>query len=162
MRNVTALKDDSERLGPGVAGVRAEVLPYSLLRTDDAAVQNRSELGHVMPVCSGDDNRQRDPTPVHENVTLCPYFFSRSFGSRPTDSSAVGTFVMLPSTLCHLQAIPAISSYSASPRFQILRKSPAFVHSWKYLCTLLELPKTDGNAFHWIPVLSTKTIASNA
>lgn len=162
MRNVTALKDDTECLGPGVAGVRAEVLSYSLLRSDDAAVQNRSELGHVMPVCSGDDNRQRDPTPVHEDVALCPHFFSRSVGFRPTDSSAVGAFVMQPSTLCHLQAIPDISSYSASPRFQILRKSPAFVHSWKYLCTLLELPQTDGSAFHWIPVLSTKTIASNA
>ena len=39
------------------------------------------------------------------------HFFPRSVGFGPTVSSANGAFTIAPSTLCHLQAIPSISSY---------------------------------------------------
>jgi hypothetical protein len=66
---------------------------------------------------------------------------------------------MLPSMLCHLQAIPSISSYSASPFLHSFRKKPASTHFRKYACTLLELPKSFGRAFHWMPVRSTNMMA---
>ena len=59
------------------------------------------------------------------------HFFPRSVGLGPTDSWAVGAFVMEPSMLCHFQAIPSISSYSASPFFHNFRKKPSFPHLWK-------------------------------
>src|SRR5208283_361268 len=69
---------------------------------------------------------------------------------------------MAPSMLCHFQAIPSISSYSARPARQRARKSPVLSHCRKYLCTELALPNRSlGNDFHWQPVLSTKTIPSN-
>ena len=40
-----------------------------------ATVQDRRQLGHVMTVRPGDGYRQRDPTPVHEDVPLRPPFF---------------------------------------------------------------------------------------
>ncbi len=69
---------------------------------------------------------------------------------------------MAPSTLCHFQAMPSISSYSARPARQRDRKTPVFSHCRKYLCTELALPNRSlGSDFHWHPVLSTKTIPSN-
>ena len=41
---------------------------------------------------------------------------------------AVGAFVMQPSMLCHLQAMPSIASYSARPFFQSFSNNPAFAH----------------------------------
>jgi len=68
---------------------------------------------------------------------------------------------MVPSMLCHAQAMPSISSYSAKPRLHILKKTPDRFHWRKYLCTELALPYSRGKAFHWQPVRSTYTIASN-
>jgi len=69
---------------------------------------------------------------------------------------------MLPSMLCHFQAIPSISSYSARPARQRARKKPDLSHCLKYLCTELALPNLSlGRDFHWQPVLKTKTMASN-
>ena len=74
MGDVSALGHDAERPGAGVPGVRAEVHPCASAVTDDTSVQDRRQLGHVMTVRPGDDDRQRDPTPVHEDVPLCPHF----------------------------------------------------------------------------------------
>ena len=64
--------------------------------------------------------------------------------------------------LCHLQAMPSSSSYSAKPIFQIALKKPALDQSMNFWCTALALPKrSNGSAFHWQPVRSTYTIASN-
>ena len=64
--------------------------------------------------------------------------------------------------LCHRQAMPSISSYSASPACHSLRNTPAFSHSRNRLWMALALPKRSaGSAFHWQPVRSTYTIASN-
>jgi len=89
------------------------------------------------------------------------HFFPRSVGFGPTASSANGAFTIAPSTLCHRQAIPSISSYSANPLRQ--RRTNTFFrfHSQKYLWMELELPNTSlGSAFHWQPVRRTYTMAS--
>jgi len=58
--------------------------------------------------------------------------------------------------------MPSISSYSASPAAQSASKKPAASHSRKRLWMALALPKRSlGNAFHWQPVRSTYTMASN-
>jgi len=86
------------------------------------------------------------------------HFFPLSVGWAPTASSAKGAFTIAPSMLCHDQAMPSISSYSASPLRQRRRvKTPWRFHSKKYLWIELELPNSfSGNTFHWYPVRRTK------
>lgn len=88
-------------------------------------------------------------------------FFPRSVGFGPTASSASGAFTMAPSILCHDHAMFSISSYSANPLRHIFTNTPQPFQYKKYLCTELALPYSFGSAFHWQPVLSTYTIASN-
>lgn len=69
---------------------------------------------------------------------------------------------MAPSMLCQRHAMPSIWSYSASPAFQIAWNTPAFSQSRNRLWTALALPNRSlGKAFHWQPVRSTYTTASN-
>jgi len=89
------------------------------------------------------------------------HFFPRSVGFGPTASRASGAFTIEPSMLCHNQAIPSIASYSARPRRHIFTNTPQRFHSREYACTELALPYSFGKAFHWQPVRSTYTIASN-
>jgi len=88
------------------------------------------------------------------------HFFPRSVGFGPTASCASGAFTIAPSMLCHAQAIPSISSYSANPRRHIFTNTPHRFHSRKYACTELALPYSLGRAFHWQPVRKTYTIPS--
>ena len=89
-------------------------------------------------------------------------FFPLSVGFAPTASNANGALTIAPSILCHDQAIPSISSYSASPLRQRRVKTPWHFHFKKYWWTELALPNSFlGNAFHWHPVRNTKTIPSN-
>ena len=93
---------------------------------------------------------------------VCSHFFARSVGFGPTDSCAIGAFTMAPSMLCQDQAIPSISSYSASPLRHSFTNTPFFFHSRKYLWTELALPNSPfGKAFHWHPVRKTYTMAEN-
>jgi hypothetical protein len=90
------------------------------------------------------------------------HFFPRSVGFGPTDSCAIGAFIMAPSMLCQDHAIPSISSYSARPLRHSRTKTPFLFHSEKYLCTELALPNSAfGNAFHWHPVRKTYTMAES-
>jgi hypothetical protein len=90
------------------------------------------------------------------------HFFPLSVGFAPTASRAKGAFTIAPSILCQDQAIPSISSYSASPLRQRRTKTPSCFHSKKYLWMELALPYSlFGKAFHWHPVRSTKIIPSN-
>lgn len=90
------------------------------------------------------------------------HFFPRSVGLGPTVSCANGALTIDPSMLCQRQAIPSISSYSASPLRQSFVNTPWCFHSKKYLWIELALPNSLlGNAFHWHPVRNTKTIPSN-
>ena len=89
-------------------------------------------------------------------------FFPRSVGFAPTASSAKGALIIAPSMLCQDQAMPSISSYSASPLRQRRTNIPWRFHSKKYLWMELELPNSfSGNAFHWHPVRKTKTMPAN-
>ena len=89
-------------------------------------------------------------------------FFPLSVGFAPTASSAKGAFTMAPSMLCHDQAMPSISSYSANPFRQRRINTPFRFHSKKYLWIELALPNSPfGKAFHWHPVRNTKTMPSN-
>jgi hypothetical protein len=90
--------------------------------------EKRANSLAVMYVGSGYDDRQRDATPVDENVALGT-IFPLSVGLGPTDSRASGALLIVPSADCHSQAMPSSSSYSASPLRQIARKSPALAHS---------------------------------
>jgi hypothetical protein len=90
------------------------------------------------------------------------HFFPRSVGFGPTDSCAIGAFIMAPSMLCQDHAIPSISSYSAKPLRQSFTNTPFLFHSKKYLCTELALPNSSfGRAFHWHPVRKTNTMAES-
>ena len=90
------------------------------------------------------------------------HFFPRSVGFAPTASSAKGAFTIAPSILCQDQAMPSISSYSASPLRQRRTKTLSRFHSRKYLWMELALPNSlFGKAFHWHPVRRTKIIPSN-
>lgn len=92
---------------------------------------------------------------------VCFHFFPRSVGFGPTSSWARGAFTIAPSMLCHLHAIPSISSYSWSPALHNCIKNPAEIHSWKYRCTALGVPNLSlESAFHWQPVLSTYMMPS--
>ena len=89
------------------------------------------------------------------------HFFPRSVGFGPTASSANGAFTIVPSMLCHRQAIPSISSYSASPLRHRRTKTPFRFHSKKYWWMELALPNTAfGSAFHWHPVRRTYMMPS--
>ncbi len=89
------------------------------------------------------------------------HFFPRSVGLGPTVSNAKGAFTTAPSMLCHDQAMPSISSYSASPFRQRRENTPFPFHSKKYLWIELALPNSFfGNAFHWHPVRRTKMMPS--
>jgi len=90
------------------------------------------------------------------------HFFPRSVGFAPTASRATGALTIAPSMLCQDQAMPSISSYSASPLRQRRTKTPSRFHSKKYLWMELALPNSlFGKAFHWHPVRSTKIMPSN-
>ena len=92
----------------------------------------------------------------------CFLFFPRSVGFGPTASCAKGALTIAPSMLCHAQAIPSISSYSANPFRHKRTNTPLRFHSWKYLWIELALPnRSSGNAFHWHPVRNTYTMPSN-
>jgi hypothetical protein len=91
------------------------------------------------------------------------HFFPRSVGFGPTASNAKGAFTTAPSMLCHDQAIPSISSYSANPFRQRRENTPLRFHSKKYLWIELALPNSAfGSAFHWQPVRKTKTMPAKA
>jgi hypothetical protein len=45
------------------------------------SVEDSPELGDVMPICPGHDQRQRDATPVHQQVSLGAFFSPDLWGS---------------------------------------------------------------------------------
>ena len=103
-----------------------------------------------MPICSADDNRERDIIAAHQYISFCA-IFSLSVGLESEDSKAKGDSIFLPSADCHSHATP----YSTKPHRHSSTKKPAFAHfgnlSWRG-----ERPSPSnfslGIAFHWIPV----------
>jgi len=129
--------------------VRSPYHPTSTLITSHHVAEPRSRL-----TTAGFQSRRREDF-------AWSHFFPRSVGFGPTLSNAEGAFTTAPSMLCHDQAMPSISSYSASPFRQRRENTPFRFQSKKYLWIELALPNSFfGNAFHWQPVRSTKTIPS--
>ena len=124
-------------------------------RSVSAPKASRHGAGHRLRLATAGFHGRRPASCVWS------HFFPRSVGFGPTVSRASGAFTIVPSILCHDQAIPSISSYSAKPRRHSFSNTPQRFHSRKYACTELALPYSFGNAFHWQPVRNTYTIASN-
>ena len=126
MRCVTALLHGLRGGTPRIALVRTQVLPPSAAgfgAHDHNAVQSRFQQFDIMSVGPADDKGQRDASTVHQQAALAA-FFPRSVGLLPTASWASGALPCVPSMLCHSQAIPSISSYSAKPACHKARKNP--------------------------------------
>ena len=124
--------DDLHRPSASISSIGTQVLPapgVRCLALDHDGLQHLVELGDVMLIGPGHDERQRDATAVHQQVALAPFFFPRSVGLGPTACCAKGALNMAPSMLCHRQAMPSICSYSANPAFQTASNTPALSHS---------------------------------
>lgn len=126
-----------------------------MVRSESAPGASRHADGHRLRLATAGFHGRRRASCVWF------HFFPLSVGFGPTVSCASGAFTIAPSMLCHNQAIPSISSYSARPRRHIFMKTPQRFHLRKYACTELALPYSFGKAFHWQPVRNTYTIASN-
>ena len=84
MRNVAMLLDDFQRGRSGIARVSAQmfVSPDRWAGSfDHDGLKHRLQLGDIMSVGSGHDERQRDATPVHQQMALAPIFFPDPSGS---------------------------------------------------------------------------------
>jgi len=141
-------KDADEKL---LFPMAAQLLycPASALITSHHVAELRSRL-----TIAGLHSRRREDF-------FWSHFFPRSVGFAPTASKANGAFTVAPSMLCHDQAIPSISSYSASPLRQRRENTPFRFHSKKYWWMELALPNSFfGKAFHWHPVRNTKIMPS--
>lgn len=129
--NVPMLVDDLQVLGAVVASVSAQMLVWAngrALALDDDGREHGIESLAVIHVGCGHDERQRDANDRRPaDAAFCSPFFPRSVGLGPTASCANGAFISAPSTLCHRQAIPCMSSYSARPAFHNDSKKPAFL-----------------------------------
>ena len=86
VRDVAVRLDDPERGPAAIAVVRAQVLAASnagRLALDHDGPQHLIELGDVMSIGPGHDERQRDATAVHQQVSLASLFFPDPSGWVP-------------------------------------------------------------------------------
>ena len=86
MRDVPLRQDDRHRLLAPVTSIGAQVLGAALLgigALDDDGIKHRLDLRDIVRVGAGDHQRQRDATPVHQQVTLAPIFFPDPWGWAP-------------------------------------------------------------------------------
>jgi hypothetical protein len=82
--NIAVFFNDAQRRNAGIASIRAQVLAAPLCRFGAPyrdAIQNRCKLTDIMSVSSGHDDRQRDATTVHQQVSLAPIFSPDPSGS---------------------------------------------------------------------------------
>lgn len=139
--------------------LREESASFPVVRRQSSREHSRAVRHHA-----GSLRLRRSRAGLHarrQEHGVCFHFFPLSVGFDPTVSSAMGALTIEPSILCHRQDIPSISSYSASPDCQSLKKNPSRAHSMKYLWTELGAAYFSlGNAFHWQPVRRMKSIAS--
>ena len=78
VRDVAVRVDDAQRLSAPVAGVGAQVLAApqgSSLALDHDRTEHLFDSLAVIHVGRGHDDRQRDATPVHQQVSLASIFF---------------------------------------------------------------------------------------
>lgn len=77
VRNVAVRVDDLQCAFASVSGIGAQMLASPLagcLALDHHGAEHLIELGDVVFICSGHDDRQRDATPVHQQVPLASLF----------------------------------------------------------------------------------------
>src|SRR5258708_3062811 len=77
MSNVAVALDDLQRRLATISGIQAQMLGAPLgrrLALDHDGGQGRLELGDIMPVRSGHDERQGAATPVDHQITVAPFF----------------------------------------------------------------------------------------
>ena len=94
MRDVAMPLDDSPEFGASIAGIGAQVLAAALgghRALDRDGFEHLLKPLAIIDVGRGHDDRQRDPTPVREQVTLAPIFFPYPSGWVPR--------ILLPSVL---------------------------------------------------------------
>lgn len=132
VRDNAMFLNDVQRRPAGVACIGTQVLvaPRRRSRTlDHAAVQDLGHLADIMSVGAGHDERQRDDTPVHQQVAVAAIVSPDPSGwARPRPESAALS-AWPPSILCQHHTIPSASSYSANPARHKASKTPAFCHS---------------------------------
>ena len=78
MRNVAVRLDDLQGATAAIAGIGTQVLVATNARRlalDHDGLQHCVELRDVMLIRPGHDERQRDATAVHQQMTLAPLFF---------------------------------------------------------------------------------------
>ena len=78
MRDVAVRLDDLQCMPTSISGVSAQVLAATHARRlalDHDGLQHGVELRDVMLIGPGHDERQRDATSVHQQMTLAPLFF---------------------------------------------------------------------------------------
>ena len=83
MRDVAVGLDDLQRAPAAISGVSAQMLAATNARRlalDDDGLQHGVELCDVMLVRPCHDERQRDATPVHQQMPLAPLFFADPSG----------------------------------------------------------------------------------
>ena len=81
--DVAVTLDDLQRWLTPVTRIETQMLGAALrgqLALDHDAGQHRIELGDIMPVSSGHDERQGDATSVDQQVSLAPIFFPGQSG----------------------------------------------------------------------------------
>ena len=84
--NIVMLLDDGKSWLAAIAGIGTQVLaaPGSRgLALDHDGLLHLVELGDIMLIGSGHDERQRDATAVHQQVSLAPLFFPDPSGCVP-------------------------------------------------------------------------------
>ena len=87
VRDVAMVQDDLHCRFASIACVGTQVLVAPLWRclaTDHDGLKHRIDLGDIVLIGPGHDDRQRDATPVHQQMSLAPIFFpDRSDFGRP-------------------------------------------------------------------------------
>ena len=87
VRNVAMVQDDPHGRFASIARVCTQMLVAPLRRClalDHDGLKHRIDLSDVVLIGPGHDDRQRDATPVHQQVSLAPFFFpDRSDCGRP-------------------------------------------------------------------------------
>lgn len=86
VRNIAMAQDDFHRRLSSIARVGAQMLVapvWRRLALDHNGLKHCIDLGDVVLIGSGHDERQRDATPVHQQVTLAALFSPDPSGCAP-------------------------------------------------------------------------------
>jgi hypothetical protein len=66
---------------PVISLIRIQESELSVRKGNNNRIEHGRELTDIMAMSPGNDQRQRDATPVHEEMTLAPFFSPGLWGS---------------------------------------------------------------------------------